>query len=282
MALLHQATVDSPTSSADWLPDCTAVTVVLVLKLLLAPCLVVASSLAGRRWGPRLAGILVTLPIVAGPILLIIYLEHGAAFAGRAAAAATLGVVPLALYAVVFTLASRRFGWATSLLLSWLAVVVADLILVWVDLPAVVALILAALALAGANRVLRRMDVSSAPRSIPPWWDLPARAAATGALVLLVTGLADVLGPVWTGVLTPFPIALSVVCAFAAAHDGHDGLVALLRGVVPGLNGFALFCFMVAVCSEPLGGLAAIGMATGIAVLFALVLARRRRPIQPT
>lgn len=254
-------------------------TLVLALKLLLAPCLVVASSLAGRRWGPRAAGMLVVLPIVAGPILLIVYLEHGAAFAGRAAAAATLGVVPLAIYAVVFALATRRIGWATSLLLSWLSVVLADLVLVWVDLPAGIALVLAALALAGANWLLRRMTVSPQPGRAPPWWDLPARAAATAALVLLVTGLADVLGPVWTGVLTPFPIALSVVCAFAAAQAGHDGLVALLRGVVPGLNGFALFCFTVAVCSGPLGGLAAIGVATGIAVLFALALARGRHQV---
>ena len=99
---------------------------VLALKLLLAPCLVVASSLAGRRWGPRAAGMLIVLPIVAGPILLIVYLEHGAAFAGRAAAAATLGVVPLAVYAVVFALTTRRFGWVTSLLLSWLSVVLAE------------------------------------------------------------------------------------------------------------------------------------------------------------
>lgn len=221
------------------------------------------------------------MPVVAGPILLIIYLEHGAAFASRAAAAATLGVVPLALYAVVFALASRQFGWATSLLVSWLSVLVTDLVLVWVDLPVAVALGLAVLALSGANRVLRRLKVSSRPRSLPPWWDLPARAAATAALVLLVTGLANALGPVWTGVLTPFPIGLSVVCAFAAAHDGHDGLVALLRGVVPGLNGFALFCCTVAVCSGPLGGGAAFGIATGIAILFALTLAltRRRRPV---
>ena len=169
-------------------------TLVLALKLLLAPCLVVASSLAGRRWDPRAAGMLIVLPIVAGPILLIVYLEHGAAFAGRAAPAATLGVVPLAVYAVVFALATRRFGWATSLLLSWLSVVVADLVLVWVDLPAVIGLVLAVLALSGANWLLRRMKVSPQPRPVPPWWDLLARGAATAALVLLVTGLADVLG----------------------------------------------------------------------------------------
>ena len=51
---------------------------VLALKLLLAPLLVVASSLAGRRWGPQVAGVTVVLPVVAGPILLILYLDHGA------------------------------------------------------------------------------------------------------------------------------------------------------------------------------------------------------------
>ena len=64
---------------------------VLALKLLLAPLLVVASSLAGRRWGPRLAGILV-LPIVAGPILLILYVDQGNGFAAAAARAATLAI----------------------------------------------------------------------------------------------------------------------------------------------------------------------------------------------
>ena len=75
---------------------------VLALKLLLAPLLVVASSLAGRRWGPRLAGILVVLPIVAGPILLILYLDHGSEFSANAARAATLGIVPLAAFALIF------------------------------------------------------------------------------------------------------------------------------------------------------------------------------------
>ena len=45
----------------------------LLLKVLLAPALVLGTSLAGRRWGPQVAGVLVTLPIVAGPILVIPY-----------------------------------------------------------------------------------------------------------------------------------------------------------------------------------------------------------------
>jgi len=246
---------------------------ILALKLLLAPMLVVASSLVGRRWGPRLAGIVVVLPIVAGPILLIVYLDHGSHFAAQAARAATLGVVPLALFALVFAYLSRHRGWLFTLITAWVTVLLADLVLALFSVPAGIALALAVLALHGAGLLLRRFDAPAPERVAAPWWDLPARAVATGTLVLLITGLAASLGPTVTGVLAPFPIALSVVCAFVLAQQGHGAVIALLRGIVPGLDGFALFCFLVAVTIEPLGAAAAFSLATGAAVLFAASLA---------
>jgi hypothetical protein len=116
---------------------------IVALKLLLAPLLVVASSLAGRRWGPQVAGVLVVLPVVAGPILLILYLDHGSRFAAHAACGATLGIVPLALFALVFGYLSRHHGWLLTLAVSWIAVLAADLALAQVDVPAGLALGLA-------------------------------------------------------------------------------------------------------------------------------------------
>jgi hypothetical protein len=253
-----------------------ATVTVLALKLLLAPLLVVVSSLAGRRWGPRLAGILIVLPIVAGPILLILYLDHGSRFAAAAARAATLGIVPLALFALIFAYLSRRHGWVLTLVAGWVAVLLADLVLARLAVPAVVALLFALLALHGAGAMLRRLD-EPAPVAVPtPWWDLPARAVATALLVLLVTGLAASLGPALTGALAPFPIALSVVCAFTTAQTGHSGVLAVLRGIVPGLDSFALFCFLVAVLINKVGGPAAFGLATAAAVIFAIFLVARR------
>ena len=157
---------------------------VLALKLLLAPLLVVASSLAGRRWGPRLAGILVVLPIVAGPILLILYLDHGSRFAAAAARAATLAIVPLALFVLIFAYVSRNHGWLLTLLASWVAVLLADLALAQIHVPAIGALLLALLALHAAGALLRRLG-QPPPSLVPtPWWDLPARAVATALLVL--------------------------------------------------------------------------------------------------
>jgi hypothetical protein len=213
--------------------------VLLALKLLLAPALVVLSSLAARNWGPRLGGILVTIPIVAGPILLIIYFEHGAAFAAAAATAATAANVALAVFALALIVLVDRLPWGLAMLICWAAVLLTDLALAEVPVPAWVALIAAILALHGVQYVLRRQPPDPIAVSRMPWWDLPARAVATAALVLLVTGAADAVGPELSGVLAPFPIALSVVCAFAAAQTGRSGVIGLLRGIVPGLDGFA-------------------------------------------
>jgi hypothetical protein len=246
--------------------------VLLVLKVLLAPALVVLSSVAARRWGPRAGGILVTIPIVAGPILLIIYLDHGPVFAAQAATAATAGNVALAVFALALIAAVDRVRWWLALLVAWICVLITDVALSLVAVPSVLALVAALIALHGVQLVLRRQTTATVVPPRLPWWDLPARAVATAALVLLVTGSAAALGPELSGVLAPFPIALSVVCAFAAAQSGRGGVIALLRGIVPGLDGFALFCFTVAETIDRLPGWASFTLATTVNVVFAAIL----------
>ncbi|HTJ39919.1 MAG TPA: hypothetical protein VL738_42510 [Dactylosporangium sp.] len=257
----------------------------LLLKLLLAPLLVAGSTLAGRRWGPPVAGVLVALPIVAGPILLITCLEHGPRFGAQAAASSLLGLVSLALFIVVFGHAARRLRWPGALAVSWAACLAADAALTQVSLPPYVSFALVLVSVWLAARALPRAEPGPAPSAArPPWWDLPARAVATGALVLVVTGAASAIGPAATGVLAPFPIATSVVAAFALARDGAPGAVRMLRGVPGGLVGFAVFCLMVALLVPRLGTYPAFGaaLAVNLAVqAVALRAVRTRRPAGP-
>jgi hypothetical protein len=46
--------------------------VVLAAKLVLVPLLIGAITVAGARLGPRIAGVLTGLPVVAGPIVLFL------------------------------------------------------------------------------------------------------------------------------------------------------------------------------------------------------------------
>lgn len=75
---------------------------VLLVKLFLAPSFVVAASLVGRRFGPRTGGIVGGLPVVAGPILLVLALTHDRAFASGATRAALLGLLSLTAFVMAF------------------------------------------------------------------------------------------------------------------------------------------------------------------------------------
>jgi len=218
----------------------------LVLKVALAPALVVAVTLAARRWGPRVGGMLIALPVVAGPILLVITLEHGEVFAARVARGALLGVVALSAFCVAFAAAAPLMRWPAVLLIGWAAYVgVAACGSRW-DAPPVAGLATALAALLFARAFLRKNDQTYALSSPPPW-DLYARAGSTAVLVVVLTTAAGALGPAVSGVLTPFPVAASVLAAFTLAHDGPAASLAMLRGFVVALPGFAVFFFAVAV-----------------------------------
>ncbi|HST55077.1 MAG TPA: hypothetical protein VLJ42_04155 [Solirubrobacteraceae bacterium] len=223
----------------------------LLLKVALAPGLVVGVTLAARRWGSRVGGMLIALPVVAGPILLVITLEHGEMFGARAARGALLGVGALSAFCVAFAAAAPVIRWPGVLLIGWAAYVgVAACGSRW-DAPPVAGLATALTALLLARAFLRRAflrrEDKAAVRSgsLPPW-DLYARAGSTAVLVILLTTVAGALGPAVSGVLTPFPIAASVVAAFTLAHDGPAAALATLRGFVAVLPGFAVFFFAVA------------------------------------
>jgi len=254
--------------------------VLLLVKLALAPALVVGSSLAGRRWGHQVSGLLVALPLVAGPILLIVELEHGRHFASKTAAAALLGLVALCTFVVVFAQVARRGRWPLAVLAGWAGFLAVALAFGQVTLPAGVGLVFALGAFALAPHLLpedppERED----PLVALPAWDLPARALATALLVLGLTGAAAGLGPRLTGVLTPFPVSNTVLAVFVLVLEGPVALDEFFRGFLRGAYGFAAFCFLVAVLVIPLGpaGAFLIALCGALVVqLLTLVIARAR------
>jgi hypothetical protein len=237
----------------------------LLVKLALAPALVVGSSLAGRRWGHEVSGLLVALPLVAGPILLITELEHGAHFAARAASASLLGLVALASFVVVFARIAhivRARAWPLAVAGGWIAFLAVALALGATTIAAGIGLALAVAAFALAPLLLPHdRELAHEPTAALPVWDLPARAAATALLVLGLTGAAAGLGPTLTGVLTPFPVSNTVLAAFLLVLEGPAQLDAFFRGFLRGAYGFCAFCFLVAVLVVPLGAAGAFSLA---------------------
>ena len=225
----------------------------LVLKVVLVPVLVASASLAVRRWGPRVGGLLTAFPIVTGPALLFFAIEQGAAFAAEAARGALAALVAVAAAGVAYAWAATRAPWGPSLLASWGAFVALTLPIERARPGALVALAAAFASFALAPRLLPRRPAGAARRAAAPRWDLPLRMLSAMALVLTVTELADRLGPRLSGAFTPFPVALTVLLAFTHAGAGAPAAVRFLHGFFAGMWSFAVFCFVAAVTMVPLG-----------------------------
>jgi hypothetical protein len=239
----------------------------LAVKLLLAPSFVVAASLAARRYGPRVGGLIAGLPVVAGPILLAYALAHGSAFAAGAAVGTLLGLVSLIAFVVVYARLAGHVAWGLSMLAGWLAFALATALFSGVSVPAG-----AALAIAGAGLLIGLAATPRAPaevreRAPVPAWDLPLRAVCALALVLTLTAVAGWLGPQLSGLLAPFPIIATVLATFTHAQHGADEAQRLLRWLLGGYGAFALFCFTLAVSLVPLGIAASFAFATAVALL---------------
>lgn len=255
----------------------------LVLKAVLTPALIGAASLAGRRWGPAVSGWLVGFPFTSAPIALFLALDHGAPFAATAAVGTMAGAMSQAAFCVTYGRLAPRLGWPGALAASCLAFAASTAVLGALALAplAVFATVVAALGLA-----LRLMPPGALPalgaHAQPPPWDIPARMVVATVFVLLLTGVAPVLGPQLTGLLAPFPLYAAVLAVFAHQLEGPGPAVAVLRGLLVGLFAFAGFFLALATLLGQTGlapAFAAAIVVTG--VIQGLALWAMRRPRTP-
>lgn len=250
----------------------------LAAKIFLSPVCVIAVSLAGRRWGVAVAGMLGGLPVVAGPILLVETLLHGRAFGADAAAGTLLGLAALTAFVVVYGRVAGAAGPVRSVLCGWTAFLLGVAVLSPVQPPPALSLVLVAACFALGLRLLPPAPSRLPAVVAPPWWDLPARALAALGLVLALTAASGALGPHLSGLLAPFPIITSVLAVFTHAHGGVTQVGVLLRNFIYGFYGFAAFCIALAVCLPALATGAAFGLATmaALAVQATTLLLRSR------
>ena len=99
-------------------------------------------------------------------------------------------------------------------------------------------------------------------------WDIPARILVGTSFILFVTGIAPIIGPRLTGLLTTFPLFAGILAIFAQRQQGHHGAVYVLRGLTLGLFAFAGFYLALGSLIEQ----ASLAVSFGYATLTALTI----------
>ena len=218
---------------------------IIILKLVLVPALVAAITLAGRRWGPAVAGWLSAFPVVSAPILLFIAFDQGSAFAADAAIGTLSAVLAILVFGLAYAWTARTRGWPTSLFFGFGAYAAAVVALAYTRPPLSISLPAVGAALLFAPRLYPSMPVLYVPR-VAPMTDIPLRMIVGAVLTLLETQFARDLGSRLSGVLAMFPVMGSVLVVFSHRQAGAGFAIHLLKGMVLGYFAFATFCIVLA------------------------------------
>jgi hypothetical protein len=216
-----------------------------LVPAIVGPGLVGAATLAARRWGQRVGGVVSALPAIVGPVLLISAERHGTAFAAQAATGTLLGLAALSGFALVYGRIALRGSWPWSLAGAWLAATTIGAMMDALDVGLVIALPIAVASLALAHRGLPALRVPTAGEDRSPL-DLVLRMTLTAALILVLAATAGRVGPTVSGILAALPVLACILATFVHARHGGAAAVQLLRGMLSGMAGFVVFCVLVA------------------------------------
>jgi hypothetical protein len=238
---------------------------IVAIKLFATPLLIWSVTLAGRRWGSSVSGLLIGLPLITGPISFILTSEFGTTFGARVASGNLAGEISICSFCLIYYHVSKHANWFKSVSSALIGFVLTTYLLhffEWTPIPAFLALT-AAIALSA--KFMPQRITAKLPAS-PPAWDLPLRMFVAIIFVIAITSISDVLGPQLSGLISTFPIFATVFTVFTQRQQGPAAAGNLLRGIVLSAASYAIFFMMIGLGLPKLG----ISLTYFLAVLFAL------------
>jgi hypothetical protein len=204
----------------------------LLLRILLAPVAVLVGTVAQRRFGHAISGLIVGLPLTSLPLLWLVALQHGTAFASSMTGALLVGsiaeAVVLWLYARLTMHASPMFALAGTL--GAFAIVAGAVN--FLKLSAILAAVITAVGFAIALRLWPSNAKNTSTQSGRS--RLWLRLVLSAVFTLVIVSLAGRLGPVVSGLVDALP-AMSLMMAFMTHQEhGASASSAFLHGVTRG------------------------------------------------
>jgi hypothetical protein len=276
----------------------------LLLELSLAPCLILVSSLAQQRWGQRVSGLIVGLPLTSLPLLMLLSLAHGARFSASAADSSLEASVAQALLIWVYVAVARRSGALWSLAASagafGLGVAVLYLTPTWpplLSLSVGIASYLVALrwwpepvGRASATRIRvsqltvsadggKAVDTASSTgqtHGLRLRYRLAIRMVIAALFAAILTGASGILGSQLSGLVSAFPVLTFVMGGLTHSEAGEAEVADFLHGVTRGSFAVvtSLFCLAVTLPSGHLVEAFALASLTAVATQWVTSISR--------
>ena len=251
------------------------------LKITVTAVFVVTCSLITERAGALIGALVVTLPASAGPAYVFLAIEHDASFVAGAAIGGLVMVAVNTVFCLIYAAAAQRHGIVASFaaaFATWIVLALLTGSLTWTFAGVIV---LSLVTFGVCVPLAERFCHDTAPSGEHCWYDVPARALLVCSLVAVVIGLSAKLGPVLSGSLALFPIALSGTGLILHPRIGGPATAAVMANAIPASVGFATGLALLHLTAVLLGTAAALSLTLLVSVGWNMALWGVRRRVAP-
>ena len=241
---------------------------------------IVAVARLAEKLGPFLASVFMGLPVSIGPAMVLLSLEQDDAFIAQSALYSFANTATTLMFLVGYVRMAKRAGMWACLGVAYAIWLAGALLLGEVALTLGWAAAIVAAGFAAAQLLMPRTAPGPVRARAAPWRFILLRGALGGLVVGTVVSLADVLGPVLSGLFVGFPVVFASAAWMLNAIQDNRFAAAVLSNADRGMVSFAAFCLTVYALSGPLPALGAIGVGFGVSLAVSAgvaLLGRRRR-----
>lgn len=245
-----------------------------LVRMATAATVVVGASLAAERAGPFWGGIVVSLPVSAGPAYVLLSMQQDSSFIAASALSSLASFPATAAFLLAYHRLAPRFGTivtALAALAVWLMVVTVLRVVPWTPLLAV--------AVTSASFALGVWLTPPAPRREGPapsagkqWFDLPLRAVAVAVLVATVVTFSGFLGPGVVGIAAIAPVASVSLGVTVQSRLGGEITAATMAATLRSMPGIACGFLVLHFAAVPLGSPIGLTVALVASLIWPVIL----------
>ena len=203
----------------------------LALKIFLSPLLMLIVTWLQARTSANAGGRFMGWPLVTGPIIFIIFLQEGAAFAAKTAHGALLGQISLIAFAWSYSFIALRAPWYAAIPVATVTFIGSVYLISLIHVPLWLTFILLTAALILVNRYWPRYEPITTPLSSPRW-ELYLRIALVITLVFVLSEFSQTLGPSLTGGFSTYPVIATIMGTFNHKRFGANAAIGLHHGLM--------------------------------------------------
>jgi len=221
------------------------ITTLLIIKFIVTILFVLILSLLAEYFSPKVSGIISGIPTGTAIILFFYGLEQGTQFASESSVFNLVGMLSMQVFIYIYFKASIKNSKSNIVLSSVLATIgylITIYFLKQIHFNILTALIIPVIFIPLFSYFFKKIENTTINKKVQLGSKvLFIRALIASLVVIVITGIAKLVGPEWAGLLSAFPTTLFPLILIIHLSYGKEQVHTIIKNVPKGQWGMTIY-----------------------------------------